>query len=83
METLRAITAITLPSVAEASSNKFSNCRDWRSFLTAAQCAVVGPSLATALQAGHQWLSGGAAKTYRWLFIDGTLVAGARKTLGI
>jgi hypothetical protein len=80
METLR---AITLPSFAEESVTKFSNARDWASFLTAAQCAVVGPSLATALQAGHEWLSGGAERTYRWLFVDGTLIAGARKTLGI
>jgi hypothetical protein len=80
MGTVRATTTTPL---TEDSFNKFSNGRDWRAFLATAQCAVVGPSLATALQSGQEWLSGTAAKTYRWLFIDGTLVAGARKTLGI
>jgi hypothetical protein len=36
-----------------------------------------------AVRAGRAWLSDSAAKTSSWLLIDGSLVAGARKTLGI
>jgi hypothetical protein len=60
-------------------TSKFLNCRDWRSFLAAAQSAVAYPSVA--VKASHAWLSGRAANTYRWLLVNGDLVA--RKTLGI
>jgi hypothetical protein len=63
--------------------SKFLNSREWRSFLTAAQSAAAYPSVITAVKASQAWLSGGAAKTYGWLMVNGNLVAGARKTLGI
>jgi hypothetical protein len=68
---------------ADAIGNKFLNSREWRSFLTAAQSAAANPSMINAVKASHAWLSGGAAKTYSWLLVNGNLVAGARKTLGI
>ena len=40
------------------------------------------PSVINAVKASQAWLSGGAAKTYSWLLVNGSLVAGARKTLG-
>jgi hypothetical protein len=64
-------------------TNPFSNCREWRSFLAAAQCAAAYPSVMTAVSASRAWLSGSAARTYSWLSVNGNLVAGARKTLGI
>jgi len=64
-------------------ANPFLNSREWRTFLAAAQCAAAYPSVITAVKASHAWLSGSAAKTYSWLLINGNLVAGARKTLGI
>ncbi len=68
---------------ANPSGNKFLNSREWRSFLAAAQSAAVTPSVINAVKASQAWLSGGAAKTYSWLLVNGSLVAGARKTLGI
>jgi len=68
---------------ANPSGNKFLNSREWRSFLAAAQLAAATPSVINAVKASQAWLSGGAAKTYRWLLVNGSLVAGARKTLGI
>jgi hypothetical protein len=38
-------------------SGGFSNSRDWRSFLSAAQPTAYA-SVATALKAGHAWLTG-------------------------
>jgi hypothetical protein len=63
--------------------NKFLNSREWRSFLTAAQSAAAYPSVINAVRVSHAWLSGGAAKTDSWFVVNGNLVAGARKTLGI
>jgi hypothetical protein len=71
-----------MPVVLE-STNKFLNDRDWRTFLAAAQSAASCPSVLRAVQAGQAWLSDSAAKTSSWLLVDGTLVTGARKTLGI
>ena len=69
--------------VALESTNRFLNTREWRTFLAAAQSAASYPSVVKAVQAGRAWLSDSAAKTSSWLLIDGSLVAGARKTLGI
>ena len=69
--------------LANPMGNKFLNSREWRSFLTAAQSAATYPSVINAVKVSHAWLSGGAAKTYSWLLVNGNLVAGARKTLGI
>ena len=63
--------------------NKFLNSREWRSFLTAAQSAAAYPSAINAVKASQAWLSGGAVQTYSWVLVNGNLVAGARKTLGI
>ena len=68
---------------ANPRGNKFLNSREWRSFLAAAQSAAAAtPSVINAVKASQAWLSGGAAKTYGWLLVNGSLVAGARKTLG-
>jgi hypothetical protein len=68
---------------ANPMGSKFLNSREWRSFLTTAQSAASYPSVINAVKASHAWLSGNAAKTYSWLLVNGNLVAGARKTLGI
>jgi hypothetical protein len=68
---------------ANSLGNKFLNSREWRSFLAAAQSAAATPSVINAVKASQAWLGGGAAKTYSWLLVNGNLVAGARKTLGI
>ena len=68
---------------ANPMGSKFLNSREWRTFLAAAQSATACPSVINAVKASHAWLSGGAAKTYSWLLVNGNLVAGARKTLGI
>jgi hypothetical protein len=64
-------------------TNKFLNCREWRTFLAALQGPSAHPSMISALRASQAWLGGSAAKTYGWLLVNGNLVAGARKTLGI
>jgi hypothetical protein len=38
--------------------DSFSNYRDWRAFLAAVQAPAAYASVATALKAGHAWLSG-------------------------
>lgn len=58
------------------------NSREWRSFLAAAQSAAACPTVMNAVRASHAWLSGGAAKTYGWLLVNGNLIAGDRKSLG-
>ncbi len=75
---------------ANSMGNKFLNSREWRSFLAAGQSAAAAtPGVINAVRASQAWLtsrawlSGGAAKTYSWLLVNGNLVAGARKTLGI
>jgi len=69
----------------------FSNSRDWRSFLSGTQPAAA--SVATALKAGHAWLTGRGwaqgwlaargSETCNGLLGEGGLVSGARKTVGI
>jgi hypothetical protein len=71
-----------MPPATTPRGNKFLNSREWRSFLAAAQSAAATPSVISAVKASQAWLSGSAAKTYRWLLVNGSLVAGARKTLG-
>ena len=39
-------------------SDSFSNDRDWRAFLGAVEAPAAGASIATALEAGHDWLTG-------------------------
>jgi hypothetical protein len=39
-------------------SGAFSNYRDWRAFLAALQAPAAYMSVATALKAGHEWLTG-------------------------
>jgi hypothetical protein len=68
--------------LANPMGNKFLNSREWHSFLSAAQSAAAHPSVINAVKLSHAWLSGGAATTYRWLLVNGNLVAGARRTLG-
>jgi hypothetical protein len=40
----------------------FSNYRDWRAFLAAVQAPAAYATVATALKAGHGWLSGLASR---------------------
>jgi hypothetical protein len=48
---------------------KFTNNRQWREFVAAVHesvtypCAVTYPKMISALQAGRDWFSGGAART--------------------
>ncbi len=77
----------------EGRQNKFSNYRDWRSFLSHAEVPPAYASVATALKAGHAWLSGrgwsGNAPSERkspycqWLLGSAGLISGARDTLGV
>jgi hypothetical protein len=68
-------------------SATFSNYRDWRAFLTAVQAPAAYASVATALKAGHGWLTGGAwvadpaGQSCSWLMGESGLAA--RKTLGV
>jgi hypothetical protein len=67
-------------------SDTFSNYRDWRAFLAAVQAPAAYASVATALKAGHGWLTGArgrtaAEKTCRRLLGESGLVSG--KTLGV
>jgi hypothetical protein len=68
-------------------SDTFSNYRDWRAFLTAVQAPAAYASVATALKAGHNWLTGRGwmadrgSETCSWLLGETDLVA--RKTLGV
>jgi hypothetical protein len=39
-------------------SDTFSNYREWRAFLGAVQAPAACASVATALEAGHDWLTG-------------------------
>jgi hypothetical protein len=66
-----------------SNANKFLNCREWRSFLNSAERPGPCPSVVAAVKAGRAWLTGDAATSYSWLPVNGNLVAGARKTLGI
>jgi hypothetical protein len=61
-------------------TSRFSNCRDWRAFLSAAQQAVTYSSVATsiatagvatAFRSGHAWLRKNAATANR-LWSGGT-----------
>jgi hypothetical protein len=80
------------PGRSNARTRGFSNCRDWRSFLAAAQPTAY-TSVATALKAGHAWLTG-HGWAYGWLadrgretcnslLGEGGLVSGTRKTIGV
>ena len=40
----------------------FSNYRDWRAFLAAVQAPAAYANVATALKAGHGWLTGLASR---------------------
>jgi len=68
-------------------SGAFSNYRDWRAFLAAVQAPAAYASVATALKAGHGWLTGRGSVTDRgsetctWLLGESGLVS--RKTLGV
>jgi hypothetical protein len=53
--------------MSQANANKFSNCREWRSFLS--QSAAAFPSVMAAVKASHAWLSGRAANTYTGLLV--------------
>ena len=68
-------------------SDTFSNYRDWRAFLAAVQAPAAYASVATALKAGHAWLTGRG-----WMADRGretcSLLLGesdlsSRKTLGV
>ena len=81
--------------VSHERSGAFSNYRDWRAFLAAVQAPSAYLSVATALKAGHEWLTGSrldrtrddraradpGSETCSWLLADSGLVS--RKTLGV
>lgn len=87
----------TQPPSSEGRQNKFSNCRDWRSFLSGAPLPPAYTSVAAALKAGHAWLTGRGwgqgwlANTTpdrqsdsRNLLLDSAgLITGSGKTLGV
>jgi hypothetical protein len=51
---------------------KFLNCREWRSFVTAVQCAVTSPKAAgRAAKSNPLWVRDRAART-SWLMIGGS-----------
>ena len=73
-------------------SDTFSNYRDWRAFLAAVQAPAAYANVATALKAGHDWLTGrkwmadrgvesSGTTPCNWLLGESELVA--RKTLGV
>jgi hypothetical protein len=68
--------------IALATTNKFLNCREWRSFLKAAELPSPYPSVAAAMRAGRDWLTGGATTSYSWLMVNGNPASGSSETLG-
>jgi hypothetical protein len=70
-----------------AGSATFSNYRDWRAFLSAMQAPAAYASVATALKAGHDWLTGhqsiadSGTETCDWRLGESGLAPG--KTLGV
>ena len=71
----------------ERGHGQFSNYRDWRAFLAAVQAPAAYASVATALKAGHAWLTGRGwvadrgSETCNWLLGETDLAS--RKTLGV
>ena len=53
---------IRVARAAHERRQTFSNYRDWRAFLAAVQAPAAYASVATALKAGHGWLSGLASR---------------------
>ena len=76
---------IRFARVSHERSGAFSNYRDWRAFLAAVQAPAAYASVATALKAGHEWLTGSReerkSETRSWLLGEPGLVSG--KTLGV
>ncbi len=68
-------------------TDTFSNYRDWRAFLTALQAPAAYAGVATALRAGHGWLTGHGwmadrgTDTCNWILGESALAT--RKTLGV
>jgi hypothetical protein len=58
-------------------SHTFSNYRDWRAFLAAMQAPAAYASVATALKAGHAWLTG------HGVGLGARVGLASRKTLGV
>lgn len=69
--------------IAIATTNKFLNCREWRSFLEASELPSPYPSVAAAMRAGREWLIGGAATTYGWLMVNGNSASSGSDTLKV
>jgi hypothetical protein len=49
---------VRMARAAHERRHTFSNYRDWRAFLAAVQAPAAYASVATALKAGHGWLTG-------------------------
>lgn len=63
-------------------TSQFLNGREWRSFLTAVQCAVTYPKVIDALRASPAWFLDRATRTSSWL-LRPVESAGTLEALGI
>jgi|HubBroStandDraft_5_1064220.scaffolds.fasta_scaffold100681_3 hypothetical protein len=70
-------------------TSRFLNCREWRSFVSAAQAAASNTSVVKALRSGQDWFRGqtwfseSPAKATEGLLMESGLVTNSRETLGI
>ena len=70
-------------------TSRFLNCREWRSFVSAAQAAASNTSVVKALRSGQDWFRGqtwfseSSTQATEGLFMEGGLVTDSRETLGI
>jgi len=63
--------------IAVDKTSKFLNSREWRTFLSAAQATPAYPRVMSAVRVSRAWLSGSAARTCGWLFLDKRAGGGA------
>jgi hypothetical protein len=74
-------TRIAPTAFPRKNSDTFSNYRDWRAFLGAVQAPAACANIATALEAGHDWLIGRGwladvgRETRSWLLAESGLMS--------
>ncbi len=69
----------------DAKPSRFLNCREWRTFLAAAQCAAAAaasPSVLAAVLATQAWVSGNTSRTMNRPSADDTLPVASGEPLG-